>query len=169
VSNKFNKSPVASAVQCAYRNTTPGINAPNAQKWDDLEETYQAMAHGIVTIGESVNAVLHQPDIKDELEARLDLKIAVSGLFNDLHTFTNMLVKIRHNHLGKKGFIQNDNELVAALEIFDHYTQFNIQFKSVTLPTFATIMDTIQEVIQQVAISRQHAAAVQAQPVIQPV
>lgn len=118
------------------------FDAPE-QKWEELEDIFQASANAIVTTGRDVNNALALPGVSLNIENKEDITIAVQGLSKDLNVFAGELATIHQKHEGKTGPIRSQHDVINSMSIFDEYVAFNTKFQSVILPTVLTIMDSV--------------------------
>lgn len=121
------------------------------QKWEDIENIFQASANAIVTTGRDINSALALPGVALNIENKEELTIAINGLTRDLETFAGELADIHAKHAGRTGPIREQHDIINSLSIFDEYVAFNTKFQSVILPTVLVVMDGIGRACQKIS------------------
>lgn len=157
----FKKTKVSNNIECAYRGVDKHAKIEEVQQWwEELEGIYQASAQAIVGMGEGVRDSLQYQAVVDRVVDQKELNIAVSGLMADLTRFSKDLQVIHKLHEGRKGLIVSDDEHADSLGIYDAYMNFNIQYQSIVLPTYAIITEHLAAALEVLnkEVSEQEAA-----------
>lgn len=114
------------------------------QRWEEIEEIYQASAHGIVNVGIQINNcinLIRQVPCSNQNE----VIESVNGVTRDLESFTNQLVDLHKLHEGKTGIINDPDDLALCIQIYNQYVAFNDRFKVVIFPIVITITEAYSE------------------------
>ncbi len=120
------------------------------QSWNDLEGLFQACGNAIVEVGMGVNQLISSvPNLEKLVENPKEFLLSINGLKSDLDRFTDELAAIHAKHSDKSGAVKDDVELVESLNIFEDYTNFNIRFTALTLPTMTSITEQVGAVVER--------------------
>lgn len=114
------------------------------QRWEEIEDIYQASAHGIVDIGVQINNCLNlirQAPCSNHKEV-ID---SINGVKRDLENFTDQLIDLHKLHEGKTGIINDPDDLALCIQIYNQYVAFNDRFKAVVFPIVITITEAYSE------------------------
>lgn len=105
-----------------------GIKFTSSRTWNELEALFQSTASGFMTIVRSIQNTL--PNLYVLSEARInEINKMVAGFNRDIEFQSTELAKIHARHLGKTGFIANEDEFAQVLSIFEDYNAWNEVFK----------------------------------------
>ena len=151
VFHKF--TPVASAVkQATYEEEVSLIDEVSRQNWSEIDGIYEACATSVVGMASGVNQALdtirpHQHLLPQSTLA--ELGILVRGFNNDIETFTRKLVGLKELHTGKSGPVQDGEDLILCLGVFEQYVAFDTEFRALTFPTMLSITEHIGTLLQK--------------------
>lgn len=127
-------NPVAGAVRTVSTPTrgslqTPGKEA-DRQTWEALEAISMSIRKEIQEMAESLDQAVELVKVAGGVNAN-EFAVAVKKTNKDLQDFTSDFLKIAETHRGRTGMVQNDDELVMCLEIYEKYMQFRALFNGV--------------------------------------
>lgn len=157
-------NPVSAQMNRAMRREISRNKDYIESRWDELNDLYTSMAHGIYDTASNVQiaiASVGRASIKDN-----EANIAIEGLNKDIDSFTTQLLDLKKTHADKTGVVKDGNELAAFIEIAELYTDFELRFRAVTLPTVLVIMDHVGRVVNEMKkqVEAEEAAKAAAQP-----
>ena len=135
----FKQTPVAAATK-SY-----AIKPTETTTWEQLKDTYDALALGIVSFAHEVNNVSQHPTVMKYCQDKHELAIIVNSLKRDISTFTTELVGIRDLHKHMTGEIRTEEDLIKSFNIYDNYTTYNQRFTAVLVPTFQKLTELATE------------------------
>jgi hypothetical protein len=113
--------------------------------WEQLKDTYEALAMGLVGFAHEVNNVSQHPTVAKYCQDTHELAILVNSLKRDISTFTTELVGIHDLHKDKTGDIRTEEDLIKSFNIYDNYTTYNQRFNAVLIPTFQKLTEIAME------------------------
>lgn len=113
--------------------------------WEQLRDTYEALASGLVSYAHEVNNVSQHPTVVKYCQDMHELIILVNSLKRDISTFTTELVGIHDLHKDKTGDIRTEEDLIKSFNIYDNYTTYNQRFNAVLIPTFQKLTEIAME------------------------
>lgn len=151
VFHKF--TPVASAVkQTTYEEQVSLIDEVSRQNWSEIDGIYEACATSVVGMATGVDQALNTIRPYQQLlpqNTLAELGILVKGFNNDIETFTRKLVGLKQLHAGKSGPVQDGEDLILCLGVFEQYVAFDTEFRALTFPTMLSITEHIGTLMQK--------------------
>lgn len=127
--------------------------------WDDLESLYISFAKGLVNTNEQLKQVYSIPYVVSLVPKRDEVIVMLRGLANDITQFTNELRIIHSAHEGKTGGFSKEQEMLDSIEIFERYTQYQIRYDAVIMPSVSFLLEQAE---QALAIAAERETAQQA-------
>ena len=139
------KKQIAGAINQTFKGSAPPVN--NEQNWDELEDMYQTCAQALCGTLESVKDLVNNPAVIKNVPNPGEFKVAVDGLVQDVNTFTDHLVNIHSQHIGKTGKIMTNDEVATSFGIYGQYSEFFEKYKALTFQTVTSILEMSGEAI----------------------
>jgi hypothetical protein len=121
---------------------------PNDKKsnWLEMDQLYNSIKDGLVTIIESVRTLLEDTDIRLALSQNKEITVLIIGFYKDVNAFTNELMHIYNKHKHKVGLVKN-KDIDLQLHVAGEYIELGYRMQSILLPTFAGISTEIGNLI----------------------
>jgi len=123
-------------------------NNQSNQRWEELEDIYQAMGRGIVDVTTKVNEAIQYMNSVG-IEESPELVLTVRSLVRDITEITESSVSIHSTHSGKTGIIKDSDDLALCLDIFNSYVVLNDKFKGLTMGPMLTITEHLTTAIEK--------------------
>lgn len=137
------RDPVREAVEGQFhKQEKDALLEQTKQYWKDLDEIYNATAQSIIMSGKTIRDLLSIEGIKERLNERHEMVIAVNGFIKDLDTFSTALKSVHDKHAHKTGLI-SETDFILSIEIFEEYRALSVQFDSVVMPNIVYISTEI--------------------------
>jgi len=137
------RDPVREAVSNVVRKQEQdNLLEQSKQYWQDLDEIYDCIAQQILMSGKTIRDLLEVEGIRERLNDRREMVIAINGFVKDLDTFSTALKTIHDKHLGKVGLITGD-DFILSINVFEEYRALSVQFDSVVMPNIVYISTEI--------------------------
>lgn len=112
------------------------------QYWSDLDKIYESISQTIIMSGITIRDLLLIEGIKERLNDRHEMVIAINGFNKDLDTFSKALRSVYDKHAGRTGLITGD-DFIKSIEIFEEYRALSLQFDAVVMPNIVHISTEI--------------------------
>lgn len=138
------------------------------QKWDELDENYNAAATAIYTVASELDGMVKIPGLVERLEKPKEFNIALAAINSDLLNFTEELVNIKKQHEGKTGPITASNDLAQCLQIAGDYMTFTTRFTAVTTPAVLSLGEQLDAARLQLEQNTPQQPAAEPAPVAVP-
>jgi len=123
-------------------------NSQSGQRWEELEDIYQAMGRGIIDVTTKVNeAIQYMTSVG--IEESPELVLTVRSLVRDITEITESSVSIHSTHSGKTGVIKDSDDLALCLDIFNSYVVLNDKFKGLTMGPMLTITEYLTTALEK--------------------
>jgi len=117
----------------------------NKQRWEELEDIHNSILNGIFTITSNLQNTLNI--VKDIDESNNPILVsAVKTITNDIAEVTDAVINLKKRYEGKKGYVEDGDDLALCLDIFNDYVLINEKFKSVTLEPMLTITEEVSNI-----------------------
>lgn len=111
------------------------------QSWDDLEGLFKACSEALVISNREMVEMYSLPGVVENIENRQEVSVALNGLHRDINAFSEELKQIHALHINKTGFVTDENELSACIQIFELYFAFQTRYQSVIIPTVVLLAE----------------------------
>lgn len=125
----YNKNTLASAVQQKL-NSKNNIEVKEefSTLWNDLEEIYQAITNGLVTVLQEIENLINNKEALHYIQDKKTLNIYIETLNKDALTISDKLNVIHEQHKNKENGPKDEYELQAGLSLFEQYNEINTYF-----------------------------------------
>jgi len=122
-------------------------NIPTSeQNWDDVINIHADISNGIIDIAIKFNDSLRIIRDSGKYNNDAELIATVNSFKNDINEFTNALCSIDSRREGKVGKIDNQDDLVLCLDIFNDLVILFDRFKAIVFAPMLTITEYLSNI-----------------------
>lgn len=126
-------------------NQQPPRQRPKDKMWDNLRDIYRNVAcYTLIPAG--VAPLIRDRALLAKVQEQgnlADLEKHTGLLARDIATFTASLEAIHTKHSNRAGPVYDQNERMAAIQIFEEYMEWAGSYERVVLPTLAEITNIL--------------------------
>lgn len=151
---RLKNDPVRRAVSSELRQQEYNrLQKESEQSWSDLENIYESIAQSIIMSGKTIRDLLLVEGIKERLNNKQEMVIAINGFNKDIATFADGLKTIHDKHKDKEGIIDT-SDFITSIEIAEEYRALSTQFDAVVMPNIVNISTEIGHTADQIIRER---------------
>ena len=110
-------------------------------KWDDLEGIYEQNSEMLVVANTNMVNVFKIPGMIAGVPDKKGTVDHIRGLSKDIKFFGEELIKIRRDHKEKTGVIDNSEDTITAIKIYEGYVNWQQEYHSVIIPTITFLSE----------------------------
>ena len=116
------------------------------QNWQQIDEIYESIATGIVSVASEVNQAIRAINLLG-VDSNAELAINVRSLTRDLETYSHDMVAIKERHKDFSGPVKDGEELALCLSVFEDYVALNDRFRANVFPVVITVTEFLAEAV----------------------
>lgn len=129
-----------------FKNAGISTEPKITQNWKQIDEIYEAVATGIVSVASEVNQAIRAINLLG-IQSNAELATNVRALTRDLETYSHDMVVIKSRHEGRSGTVKDGEELALCLSIFEDYVALNDRFRANVFPIVITVTEFLAEAV----------------------
>lgn len=130
---RFKKKEISTLISIETNKNSNDPNNLSSQNWNDLENIYTATSQAVITVIESVNVIIRNKNVLDIIKDEGEFIRIVEEIRVLITALANELQNIHSRHIGCNGHVNDGEELIKCIGIFEDYLDFNNKFQEVQL------------------------------------